>query len=61
MIKLDRPLQLEPVFKAKIWGRQDLAPLYARTRIVAVPDASTSALSSNDAAVGEAWLTDDTS
>ena len=61
MGKLDRPLQLEPVFRAKIWGRQDLAPLYARTRIGVVPDASTTALASNDAAVGEAWLTDDTS
>ena len=61
MVKLDRPLLLEPVFKAKIWGRQDLAPLYDRARIEVVPDASTTALSSNDAAVGEAWLTDDTS
>jgi mannose-6-phosphate isomerase len=61
MGKLDRPLQLEPVFKAKIWGRQDLSPLYERTRIMVVPDASTSALTGNDWAVGEAWLTDDTS
>ena len=58
---LDSPLQLEPVFKTKIWGRQDLSPLYVRNRIMVVPDASTSALASNDAAVGEAWLTDDTS
>ena len=59
MLRLDRPLQLAPVFKAKIWGRQDLTPLYDRARIVAVPDASTSALASTDAPVGEAWLTDD--
>ncbi len=57
---LDRPLQLEPVFKAKIWGRQDLSPLYDRSKIVVVPDASTTALA-GDEAVGEAWLTDDTS
>ena len=61
MVKLDRPLQLEPVFKAKLWGRQDLAPLYDRARIEVVPDASTRALSSKDAPVGEAWLTEDTS
>ena len=60
MGKLNRPLLLEPVFKAKLWGRQDLAPLYDRARIVALSDASTTALSGNEA-VGEAWLTDDTS
>ena len=54
MGKLDRPLQLEPVFKAKIWGRQDLAPLYDRSRIVAAPDAPTGRLFRNDAALGEA-------
>ena len=59
MVRLDRPLQLEPVFKAKIWGRQDLSPLYDRARIMVVPDASTSALASPAAPVGEAWLTDD--
>ena len=28
MLKLEVPLQLSPVFKPKIWGRRDLAPVY---------------------------------
>jgi mannose-6-phosphate isomerase len=51
MRKLDTPLQLAPVFKPKIWGRHDLAPLFDREEI-SVPA---------DGPIGEAWLTDDAS
>lgn len=63
MLKLDSPLELQPVFKPKVWGRRDLAPLY--------PDSWTTrrgrTLSSHyprrlgleDERIGEVWLTDD--
>ncbi len=58
MPKLDSPLQLSPVFKPKIWGREDLSPLFSRPP-------NTSGLAKTPAAVqdllGEVWITDDAS
>jgi mannose-6-phosphate isomerase len=51
MPKLDTPLQLSPVFKPKIWGKRDLAPLFEDRQD----------LSASSTPIGEAWLTDDTS
>ena len=36
MPKLDSPLQLSPVFKPKIWGRNDLIPIFPRPQFPAV-------------------------
>lgn len=57
MPQLDTPLQLSPVFKPKIWGRQSLAPLYER------PDEQTAlsfGIKESDL-IGEVWITDDNS
>lgn len=55
MRKLEGPLQLAPVFKPRLWGRRDLAPLYGgNPRQVAVFPASLQGQT-----IGEAWLTDD--
>lgn len=61
MLKLDEPLQLSPVFKEKVWGRQNLAPLY--------PDHWTTSRGQEISTrrprgkrgrlIGEVWLTDD--
>ncbi len=61
MLKLNRPLQLSPVFKEKVWGRRDLDPLY--------PDHWTTFRGDNVSIryprgkgknlIGEVWLTDD--
>ena len=51
MPRLDSPLQLSPVFKPKIWGRDDLSPVFAR------PQAREPA----DELIGEVWITDDDS
>ncbi len=65
MPKLDTPLQLTPVFKPKIWGRKDLAPLFAHpggAGIQSRPLASASDSGLNgQALIGEAWITDDAS
>ncbi len=65
MLKLDSPLQLAPVFKPKIWGRRDLAPVYPdfwttwRGRKVGIRY-SQREVSKGDP-IGEVWLTDDES
>lgn len=65
MPKLDSPLQLAPVFKPKIWGRRDLAPVYPdfwttwRGKKVGIHYPQREA-AENDL-IGEAWLTDDES
>ena len=51
MPKLDSPLQLSPVFKPKIWGRNDLDPIFQRPQS---PEFS-------GALIGEVWITDDQS
>ncbi len=55
MQKLDGPLQLSPVFKPKIWGRDDLGPLFERPRDLSSTD------DSNRGRIGEVWITDDQS
>lgn len=61
MLRLNEPLQLAPVFKEKVWGRRDLAPLYpdhwttSRGQDIKIsrPKARKASLT------GEVWLTDD--
>jgi mannose-6-phosphate isomerase len=65
MPKLDTPLQLSPVFKPKIWGRRDLAPLYAhpiesQERDRSRPTRAASKVA-EDELIGEVWITDDES
>src|SRR5258708_25613008 len=62
MAELDTPFQLSPVFKPKIWGRKDLAPVFAPgkkgksgRRIISAPVAPSNEL------IGEVWITDDES
>ena len=55
MPKLDSPLQLSPVFKPKIWGRDNLAPIFTRPKPAALPRPSGNEL------IGEVWITDDES
>ncbi len=63
MPKLGTPLQLAPVFKPKIWGRHDLAPLFARPQCTGVQAASTLGNPGSPTAennlIGEVWITDD--
>ena len=65
MPKLDSPLQLAPVFKPKIWGRRDLAPVYPdfwttwRGRKVGIRYPQRE-VSKGDP-IGEVWLTGDES
>ena len=63
MPTLDSPLQLTNVFKPKIWGKADLAPLFSIASSQKTPsDASRfrSALD-DDELIGEVWITDDAS
>lgn len=61
MLKLDKPLQLSPVFLEKVWGRRDLAPLYpdfwttfrGKTVNIRRPQRKGKTL------IGEVWLTGD--
>ncbi len=50
----DTPLQLAPLFKSKIWGRRDLAPLFGG-------DAPAALRPPKGTPIGEAWLTADDS
>lgn len=65
MLKLDSPLQLTPVFKPKIWGRRDLAPVYPdfwttwRGKKVGIHYPQRE--DSKSEPIGEVWLTDDNS
>ncbi len=71
MSQLDSPLQLSPVYKPKIWGRSDLAPLFAHpdgpkaarsgrspTR---QPVSTPAATHQEKQLIGEVWITDDAS
>lgn len=58
------PLQLSPVFKPKIWGRLDLAPIFEATETT--PRGATRPRPSTHrppagSKIGEAWVTDDDS
>ena len=50
------PVQISNIFKPKIWGRRDLAPLFS---MPAAPDGAEDPLASER--IGEVWVTDDTS
>jgi mannose-6-phosphate isomerase len=53
---LNTPMQLSNIFKPKIWGRRDLAPLFA----MPAADDRHGKRVGNDR-IGEVWVTDDTS
>jgi mannose-6-phosphate isomerase len=63
MPKLDIPLQLSPVFKPKIWGRRELAPLYPDSWTTRRGKSITNRYPGIDPnwkdPVGESWLTGD--
>jgi mannose-6-phosphate isomerase len=72
MPQLDCPLQLSPVYKPKIWGRTDLAPLFShpdgpksprsrRPRAREKAPAAGSVSPQETQPIGEVWITDDTS
>jgi mannose-6-phosphate isomerase len=50
------PVQISNIFKPKIWGRRDLAPLFS---MPALPAGAEGLLASER--IGEVWVTDDTS
>jgi mannose-6-phosphate isomerase len=60
MPTLDGPLQLSNVFKPKIWGRKDLAPLFATPQGRSNRGASGSSAGQSEL-IGEVWITDDAS
>ena len=53
---LDSPIQLSNVFKPKIWGRRDLAPLFAMP-----PSQDGGNNQFSNERIGEVWVTDDVS
>lgn len=62
MQALDTPLQLEPIFKPRIWGCSDLAPFFAAARRPAGPSAGgANSQGATADLIGEVWLTDDAS
>jgi mannose-6-phosphate isomerase len=65
MSALNTPLQLSTTFKPKIWGREDLSPLYpalAETDPLAAKKAEISGNAVKPGQrIGEVWLTDDAS
>lgn len=65
MPKFDSPLLLSPVFKPKIWGRDDLNPIFACPRTPISSKESDSQASPTQARrkelIGEVWITDDES
>jgi mannose-6-phosphate isomerase len=63
MRKLNTPLKLSPIFKPKIWGRSDLAPLFdgPSHEAEAGLSAGNSPASDKNNLIGEAWITDDDS
>jgi mannose-6-phosphate isomerase len=65
MSALNTPLQLSTAFKPKIWGREDLSPMYSAPREIDSPASKKAEISSETRKagelIGEAWITDDTS
>jgi len=62
MPKLDTPLKVSPIFKPKIWGMDDLAPLFewpAPEKLAT--DRGASAQPGEKSLIGEAWITDESS
>jgi mannose-6-phosphate isomerase len=58
MATLNTPLQISNVFKPKIWGRRDLAPLFKMPGPRS-ERATAAALQTADELIGEVWITDD--
>jgi mannose-6-phosphate isomerase len=56
MSTFNSPVQLSNIFKPKIWGRRDLAPLFA---MPGSPEGAGDPLASQR--IGEVWVTDDAS
>ncbi len=62
MPKLDTPLKLSPIYKPKIWGREDLAPVFEWPEPAEIADdRGVSVRSAADSLIGEVWITDETS
>jgi mannose-6-phosphate isomerase len=62
MPKLDTPLKLSPIFKPKIWGLDNLTPLFewpAPEKIA--DDRGSSARPGEQSLIGEVWITDESS
>jgi len=55
MSTFNGPVQLSNIYKPKIWGREDLAPLFT------MPPPPSSGASLRDQRIGEVWITDDVS
>lgn len=60
MPTLDGPLQISNIFKPKIWGRKDLAPLFTAPQTPSSRGASGSSARQSEL-IGEVWLTGDAS
>jgi mannose-6-phosphate isomerase len=65
MPKLDSPLQLQPVFKPKLWGRKNLDPLFSQAggparRGDARRFAPPRPYPATKEPIGEVWITDET-
>src|SRR5208337_4646646 len=65
MSTLNIPLQLSTAFKPKIWGREDLSPIYSSPEETDSPASRKAEISSGarkpGELIGEVWVTDDTS
>lgn len=65
MSTLNTPLQLSTAFKPKIWGREDLSPIYPRPEESDSPASRKAEISESATKpgqlIGEIWVTDDTS
>jgi mannose-6-phosphate isomerase len=62
MPRLDTPLKLSPIFKPKIWGLDDLAPLFEWPEPEKIADdRGASAQPGETSLIGEVWITDENS
>ena len=57
MPTFNSPVQLSNIYKPKIWGRRDLAPLFTMAGLHGRSEAD----GSPNERIGEVWVTDDTS
>lgn len=62
MPRLDTPLKLSPIFKPKIWGLDDLSPLFEWPGLENIADdRGVSAQPDDKSLIGEVWITDESS
>jgi mannose-6-phosphate isomerase len=63
MPKLETPLKLSPIFKPKIWGLDDLTPLFEWPEFANAGEsrAASATPSAADSLIGEVWITDESS